>query len=755
MKKRCVGSNFPKKNEAGRGVLALTFIAMLCIPCTAIAENPDSLRNHRLKPLEVLGIKQTPGAGIVVEALTELTGAQARRLGIDAAKGVSLVAPNFYMPEYGSRMTSSIYVRGLGARIDQPVVGLTVDNIPYLNKDNYDFDLADIDNIEVLRGAQAVLNGRNTMGGQINIRTLSPLSTRGLRAMAEYGTANTVKASAGYYGTITPVLGMSLTGLYRHTDGFFRNGHTGKLLDHENSGSIRWKTAWRPSQALSVNNTATATINRQGGYPYALLSTGDISYNDTCSYRRNSFADALTVAWAGKRVVVTSITSVQYLDDCMTLDQDFTPADYFTLVQDRKEWAFTEDLFTRGSRGKYSWLGGVYMFYKNGTMDAPVTFMNTGIEKLIEEKANAVNPTYQIHWDSRKFTLGSTFTQRNLGFALYHESTFAKDDWYFEGGLRLDIERPSLHYRSIASTGYTTYHLLPDGGSEVYSHTPVNIDDSGELHTTYIEFLPKITISHKGEWEPYISFSRAYKAGGYNTQMFSEVLQQRIMAMMGLSTTTTLEQTVSYKPESSYNYEIGVHWKPSSIPLKADATLFYIDCRNQQLTVFPPGTVTGRMMTNAGRTRSFGAELSAVWHPTDDISVTASYGYTNATFVRYDNGRENLKGKRLPYAPENTLFGEFTWRATPLSFAGITPSLTATARCVGKIYWNDENTAYQPFYCLPGLSVNFSAEHWSLRLSGSNLTDTGHDVFYFVSMGNAFVQRGLPRRLSATLRINL
>ena len=139
------------------------------------------------------------------------------------------------MPDYGSRMTSSIYVRGLGARIDQPVVGLTVDNIPYLNKDNYDFDITDIESIEVLRGAQSILNGRNTMGGQINIRTLSPMRAKGLRASAEYGTANTVKASASYYGKLSETLGMSLSGQYKHSDGYYRNAYNGSKTGRENS----------------------------------------------------------------------------------------------------------------------------------------------------------------------------------------------------------------------------------------------------------------------------------------------------------------------------------------------------------------------------------------------------------------------------------------------------------------------------------------------------------------------------------------
>ncbi len=659
------------------------------------------------------------------------------------------------MPDYGSRMTSSIYVRGLGARIDQPVVGLTIDNIPYLNKDSYDFDVCDIAEIEVLRGAQSVLNGRNTMGGQINVRTLSPLSASGWRAMAEYGTANTVKASASYYGKFNEALGMSLAAQFKHTDGYYRNEYDNSLTGRENSGSLRWKTAWQPHRRLSISNTAVASFGRQAGYPYQLLSTGNIDYNDTCAYRRTSIADALTVAWAGKRVIVTSVTSLQYLNDCMNLDQDFTSLDYFTLEQSRREWAFTEDLFTRGSRGIYSWLGGVYAFYKSTDMQAPVTFKDTGIERLIEAHRNAINPDYPIRWDERRFVLGSDFDLRSGGFALYHESAVSIDDWRLEAGLRLDIEKTSLSYHSFTNTGFTTLHRVPDGSTEVYSHTPVDIDDHGDISHTYIELLPKFTISHSGDFEPYFSFSKGYKAGGYNTQMFSDVLQQRVMSIMGLSELYSFDEVVSYKPEWSLNYELGAHWRLPAARLKLDAALFYIDCRNQQLTVFPPGTTTGRMMTNAGRTRSMGAELSASWHANDDLTVRASYGYTDATFRRYNDGRNDYRGKRVPYAPANTLFAEVNWRISPLTFSGITPSVTATARGLGKIYWNEANTVSQPFYCLPSLSIAFDADKWSLRLSADNITATRYNTFYFVSMGNAFTQRGLPRLLSATFRVRI
>ncbi len=100
---------------------------------------------------------------------------------IEAVRDLSLITPNLYIPDYGSKMTSSIYIRGIGARIDQPAIGLYVDNIPYLNKNNYDFGFYDIRQVEVLRGPQSSLYGRNTIGGVINLYTLSPLDYQGVR----------------------------------------------------------------------------------------------------------------------------------------------------------------------------------------------------------------------------------------------------------------------------------------------------------------------------------------------------------------------------------------------------------------------------------------------------------------------------------------------------------------------------------------------------------------------------------------------
>lgn len=688
---------------------------------------------------------------------------EVERLDAFSMKGISDVVPNFFVPDYGSRKTSSIYVRGIGARIDQAAVGLNVDNVPFFNKDAYDFDLVDIADVEMLRGPQSTLYGRNTMAGLINITTLSPLRYQGVRALAEYGSGDTWRLSGSVYTKPAAGFGLSASVFYTRSAGFFLNQYNGKRTDKENQLSFRIKAEWEPSDSFYILNTFAAGRLRQGGYPYQYIPTGQISYNDACFYRRNSLNDGLTVRYTHERFTLVSMTSLQYLDDHMTLDQDFLPEPYFTLTQKRRELVWTQDFVAKSrSAGAYSWLTGVFGFYRNMHMQAPVNFLDSGIRQLIEQHRNNANPNYPIAWDSRNLLLDSHFSNPGFGVALYHQSKLEMGEkWQLTAGLRLDFERNGLRYRSLCNSGYTIFHgTEANGEPKPFRHIPVEIDQTGHLHSHFLELLPKLAVLYRlpesiGRSNIYASVSKGYKAGGFNTQMFSDVLQQRLMGVMGIGASYDVEKILSYKPEKSWNYEVGAHYESFDGRWIAELSAFYIDCRDQQLTMFPDGTTTGRIMTNAGKTRSFGAEISITASPWTPLTLQASYGYTNATFRRFFNGMNDFSGKRVPYAPSNTLFVGVSYLWLKPFMKARSLELTADMTGTGSICWNESNTQSQNFYALAGANLSLAFEHFSLALWVKNIFDTRYDTFYFVSMGNEFLQRGKPRTMGVTLRMNL
>lgn len=723
----------------------------------ATAQQADTLRV--LDEVSITAIKALgPSArgALAPVAVTSVGEDEIERLDIVTMKSVSEIAPNFYIPDYGSRMTSSIYVRGIGARIDQPVVGLNVDNVAFLNKDNYDFDLVDIERIEVMRGPQSTLYGRNTMGGVVNITTLSPLKFRGFRAKAEAATGNSYSGSvSGYFG-VSDRVAMGVVLQANYLGGYFRNEYNGASADREEGGSLRWKTSWRPSARVTLENSAGINISRQHGYPYALTGTGRIAYNDTCFYRRTGITDGLTVTWIAPKFTLSSISSFQYIDDNMTLDQDFLPLSYFTLTQKRREWALTQDIVVKGKTGRYSWMGGLFGFVRHTDMHAPVNFKEQGIGELIEGHRNEYNPFYPVEWRGDVFLLDSEFEMPAAGFAIYHRSSVDIGDFTIAADLRLDHERVALRYASDCSAIYDVLDLTGTVPS-VFQTVNLEIHDRDRLDKSFTQMLPKLSVTWRVPSLPrsivYASVAKGYKVGGYNTQMFSDVLQQKVMETMGISAKYDIDRIVSYDPEHSWNYEIGAHLANAPNTIKGEVAAFYIDCRNQQLTMFPDGTTTGRIMTNAGKTRSFGVELSGHCQIVKTLALRVAYGYTNARFVEFDNGRENYAGKRVPYAPSNTLFASLTWRRSLTRTLEL--ELNGSLRGVGSIYWDEENLYRQPFYAQLGASATLRGARWSVDIWGENLTDTRFDTFSYVSIGNRFLQRGKPVRGGVTLRLTL
>lgn len=708
-----------------------------------------------LQEVEVTAIKGGGAAAEAINASSVIGRKDVERLNIVSVKGMSDLVPNFFVPDYGSRITSSIYVRGLGARMDQPAVGLIVDNVPILNKDAYDFDVADITKIEMLRGPQSTLYGRNTMCGLITLTTLSPLRYEGLRAVAEYGSGNSALVSASAYKHLTDDFGMALTVGYTGTDGFYRNEYSAAKVGRERQWNGRLKTDWSPSSTLMLQNTFSLSNLNQSGYPYEYVPTGQIAYNDTCFYRRLLLTDGLTVKWRVGKVNLSSITSVQYISDNMTLDQDFRPEPYFTLTQRKHETGVTQDFVaSMAPVANWNWTAGIFGFYKHLRMDAPVTFLATGIEELIENHRNESNPDFPIKWDSHAFVLGSRFVIPTYGLAAYTQHHVRISDFTITAGLRLDYEASTLDYHSDCSTSYT---ILTASTNTPIRTVPIDIDDRGKLRKDFLELLPKIAVSYTFEaGDVYASVAKGYKAGGFNTQMFSDVLQQRLMAIMGIGNSYDVDEIVGYKPEKSWNYEAGTHLSLFNKRLKADLSVFYIDCRDQQLTMFPDGTTTGRIMTNAGKTRSCGFEVSLETTPWRTLHLRATYGFTDARFRSFFNGKEDFAGCRIPYAPANTLFlqADYTW----IFPSGALRSLSVDAHMsgAGRIYWNETNSISQPFYCQLGASVTAQiTDHISLQLWGENLTDTQFYTFYFMSMSREFRQKGRPLRIGATLRINI
>ena len=715
----------------------------------------------------------------IASPVTEVNLAQMEDRGIDDIKKLSSLVPNLLIPDYGSSMTSSIYLRGFGSRIDNPVIGLYVDDIPVMNKNSYDTGMYDIADAALLRGPQGTLYGRNSMCGVLALNTLSPENYHGAKLSLEYGNANSVLAKLSAYGKS---VGVSLA--YRHTDGFYLNTYDNEYVDKSDALNFRLR-AWKQLRRdLVFENILSASLTSQGGYPYREYDQesgvlAPVAYNDPCGYRRLTASEGLKFKYMTKNWTLNSVTSLQFLADEMEMDQDFTARSMFTLKQTQKEGALTQELILKPEaswrRPWWNWQTGFFGFAKYNSMSAPVRFKQDGIQDLILANANSgiqsvFGPGAGLSFRENEFDIASDFGVTVAGAALYHESYFTFGRWTLTAGLRLDYEWTGMDYDSHALVNCRLVLPFMDTG-----YVPCETVYQGWKDFDYLEFIPKVSALYDfGKVQLFAAFSEGYKSGGFNTQIFSDILQNMLMSdmmktmmsgmqggasggMSGASSESNVSaDDTAYKPEKSLNVEVGARFAFDKGPhrFSGAASIYSIMCIDQQITVFPSGSSTGRMMANAGNSRSIGAEAE-FGYGFRNFSLSMSYGFCDARFTNYSDGLADYAGNRIPYSPEHTLNArvQYRWDIGNDYFRSITAGAEVSA--MGKIWWDESNTLSQPFYAVLGADVRGHFKWFDVFLRGENLTASDYAVFYFKSVGKSFFQMSKPLRLTVGLSVSL
>ena len=713
-----------------------------------------------LPEIEISASRYDVPAARMQQQASVLTPAQVEERQAVTPKDMAALVPGLVMPDYGSAMTSSIYIRGLGSRIDNPVIGFVIDGVPLLDKNMYDQHLPDIRRMTFLRGPQGTLYGRNTMGGLLEISTLQPLDMGSLlvRARAAYSTANTVDATAAVYHPVSDKWGWALGASFGRTDGFHTNTFSGKLIDRSWQVSGRFVLDFKPDTRWRIGNTLSAGWTKQGAFPYYQAQTGVIAFDGQSDYRRFTLVEALKAEYkaGGHRLCLSA--SYQMLDDLMNMDQDYTPAPVFTLRQRQRVHGATADAMLSGAKPCkwYDWHIGAGGFVKHNNLAAPVTFLRQGIDSLILKNANkgitSVFPDDSLEIHNNTIPILSDFGLLNAGAAIWHQSMFSIHKWRITLGLRLDYEHVAMQYDASAELDWRFSMVME---KPEHLHTQM----AGRLQSDYINLLPRVAVSYDFQKATIYAYAaKGHKAGGYNQQIFSTVMQNKMMHDLSSSLGIHLNAedprfldpaVMSYKPEKAWTCELGTHLMPAS-GLKLDADLFFITCRDRQVTIFPNGKTTGRMMSNAAQSRAWGAEAEAAcnWQAGRwQGEVHAAYSFTDARFVSYDSGMGDFSGKYMPYSTAHTMRAAANAEYRPALKWLDKISAAVEVSGMGEIWWNEQNTARQPFYALLCASVGLHWKYASLRFYGKNMTGSRYDVFWFKSMDNEFLQRGKPREL--------
>ena len=731
-----------------------------------------------------------------------------RNNSVTSVKSLSGLVPNLFIPDYGSKLTTSVYVRGIGSRINTPAVGLYVDNIPFIDKSAFDFNYSDIERIDVLRGPQGTLYGRNTMGGLIRVFTKSPFSYQGTDISLGAATYNNYKASVSHYHRISDKFAFSAGAFYEHDGGFFENtAKDNKKIDKGDEAGGRIRAIWLPKDNLKLDFTVNYEYSNQGGYPYALVSlpesdiyyndlkedVGKIAYNSYCGYKRNLINGGLNLEHQAENFVLSSVTGFQYLKDEMNLDQDFTRKNIYTMAQRQNSKTISEEIVLKSKPGRrWQWTTGVSGFYQWLNTEGPVTFHEDGISSLMENNVNDIfkkikeekpmMPDMSLDITDDNILIGGNFKSPMLSTGIYHQSTI--NDIIFEGlsftaGLRMEYEKYWLDYNSNTNINFDfKIAVMPMPFKDLNSSPNVN----GNINHDYIQLLPKFALQYDFDKSNniYASVSKGYRSGGYNIQMFSEIVQGEMIngmiatldekshgmvSQMGGDKIPhyeyNIQETTMYKPEYSWNYEIGSHMTMFDGRLQADIAAFYMDTHDQQISRFAASGL-GRITVNAGKSRSIGGELALKAQITDNFSLSGNYGYTNSKFTEYISNYKDEQGKLqeinynsnyVPFVPEHTFTvgGQYIFHMKNGAWLD-NIILNVNYKGAGRIYWTEQNNAYQNLYGTLNGRISLNKGKGQIGIWINNALNTDYQAFYFESMNRGFAQMGRPLQVGIDLR---
>ena len=618
---------------------------------------------------------------------------------------LTAVVPNFYMPEYGSKQNTPVYIRGVGAKTKGSAVGFYVDGIPHFENSSFDVDMSNIASVTVFRGPQGTLYGRNAIGGIINVTTVSPLTYQGTQFKLGYGSHNDALFQFSHYNKLGAKVGYSVAGGYHYNDGFHRNMFTNEYADQLKDAYGRVALVWLLDNKWFLRVNSMLDYSNQGGYPYGKYNrlTGEtepVNYNRYSSYRRLLSTSGLNISYAGENISFSSQTAFQYIRDRQGIDQDFTSNDTYFVKNRLKQTMLSQEFMLKSNNSsRYQWLWGAF---------AMTQHINNTVETQYITKDNAFPTHYRIPVNA---------------LAIYHQSTIKLFSGFsFIAGLRWDYENSTLKYLR------ETYQLSTDG-----ARTEVkNVNSS--LH--FNQITPKFALQYQDERNNnsyYFSVTRGYKAGGFN-QTFQK------------------EEETSFGPEYNWNYELGGKVHLLKDKLYAEAALYYIDWRQQQVNQTVPGV--GNVIHNAGHSSSKGFELALNSSPLKNLSIAISYGYTYAKFIEYQKSAKlNYSGNMLPMVPRNTLSCSASYALYPSSTSFIDKIvLTAGLTGLGKIYWAEDNEVAQNFYALLNAKISITSGIFTWECWGKNITDTHYNTYCFKSSAD-YAQVGKPAYFGTSLLV--
>ncbi len=693
------------------GVSILALIAGSAAAQTAGTGGPATPAAGPIEEIVVTALKRDQTLQEVPASVTVFTAQAIERQNVTRPIDFINATPNLSAVEANNAGDLRITIRGDAQALntDAPVA-VVIDGVVLTGATGLNKDLLDVRQIEVLKGPQGYLYGRNAISGAINIVTQAPSNEFQGRARFGYGNGETATAAATVSGPIVPdKLLVSVAGGYRDSEGFYRNITRGENVDPYNEKSGRIRLDFVPSEALRIQTSAFLSRIRGSATNYlsqsffAPLQTSspivDADYADAPFVhnignfnRKEDDLISLRIDYTQDWGQISSISSYEHQNNIFASDgYPYSPGPGDgTQWNQREHTAYTTELrFTSPSENRLRYIFGAYYADISQT---PFLLAAVGVD----DAGFVRRETPPIRTGPNQTT---GFSADNVDAEAW--AVFANFDYDIADRLTLTLAgRYDQEDKQAQDVAY---------GTSSVTGAPFSTTAGVIRSATYDQFQPKVSLN----WEAsdtvalYATYAVGFKAGGFNAaQAF---------------TVTGGQAPNQYPAEKATNYEVGAKTEWLDGRLVANAALFRTIKENSQLFRFiPQGFLNA--VTVIDEIEVTGGELELVAAPTDGLTLTAGIGYTDAEIAEQRSAPQQ-EGNVAPYVPD--------WK-TSLSATYEVPvrddlSLVFNGRWdhTGRIYFDARNSpeAKREALDLFSARVGLESDRWTLSLWGKNLTD--------------------------------
>lgn len=676
--------------------VSLTLLCYLFVFIGGVeGQSMDSVTS--LNEVVVTAQKREEPLGKVPIAVTAFTSSQVHTFRLWNNKDISGVVPGLYAADPGDGR-DVISIRGVTSTSYDPAVATYIDGINQFGLDTYIPSLFDIQRIEILRGPQGTLYGRNAMGGVLNIITRQPGNKASGFAEISAGNHGLQRYSAGLrVPLVKNKLFIGAAGLYEGRNGYYTNEYDQSSYDKQHSYTGNYYLKYLPAARWMLDLNIKHRSNRNNGAfplvadPVAVFQQPyKLDQNARTTMVDNTFQSSLSAGYKGRTFDFKTQTSYQenYRYYNSPIDGDFSPLDAISIINNYgKKWnnirAYTEDIqFSSVATARWKWTAGSYWFYQDQPNKQATRYGNdAGLLGVGDSLFSTINTTRNHKW----------------GMAFYGQLSYALSrKLNLTGGLRYDYEHQREHVMG-------EYQHDPDPAIFV-----VIPDTAGSV--SFHAFSPRLSLDYQlaSHSTLYAVYSRGFRTGGL-TQLSSDPSQPPL---------------VGFRPEYSSNYEVGVKNSWLSGALRVNADIFYTHINDAQVpTLILPDAIT--VTKNAGRLNNWGAEAEIAATPFKGLDVLYNFGYTHSRFqtlkLSQNGAVVDLAGRRQLFTPDITSMLAVQYG---LSFnSEVRAFVRGEWKMTGTTWFDLANTIRQSPYSIYNMRCGAGFRQFELAVWGRNIGD--------------------------------